>query len=146
MFSRKIQFLNQLLFKGEKLTQEQFEELNAALAQEEQLTLGHLADQLEGCEGISAMLDCADISVDEFVESAHIDYATVDKCKDRFSTSFEKDIFIYLICRYIYEQDRTHCCQMCLTPFYGYYERDCLCDNCLGRLLLWMDRGEYPVK
>ena len=139
MYSRRFHFFNLRFFNGEELNSEQITELNAALAPEEQFELGYLAQQLSKCETLMEMLDYADISMEEFKRTACIDNETIDRWQRQSLTTFEKDMVVYLLCRCAYEEGRTHCCQMCQSPFYGYYEKDCLCDECLAKLLLLID-------
>ena len=146
MYSRKIHFLNSSFFKGEELSVEQTTELNAALAPEEQFELGYLAQQLSNCKNLSEMLRCADISMEEFSMMSCIDDEMINRWHMQPLTTFEQDMIVYLLCRCAYEEERTHYCQMCQSPFYGYYEKDCLCDDCLSKLLLLIDGRGNSLK
>ena len=139
MYSRRFHFLILRFFNGEELSVEQAMELNAALAPEEQFNLGYLANQLFRCSTLSEMLMCADVNIEEFKSTACIDDETISEWQSKPLKTFERDMVVYLLCRYAYEEGRTHYCQMCQSPFYGYYEKDCLCNECLSKLLLLID-------
>ena len=130
---------NLQFFRGEVLSVDQTALLNAALAPEEQFDLGELANQLLECSTLLDMLQCTGITMEEFVKAACIDNETIDRWQTQPLTTFERDMVVYLLCSCIYEGGRTHWCQMCLSPFYGYYEKDCLCNECLSKLLLFLD-------
>ena len=139
MYTRAIHQYNLQFFRGEELNVDQTALLNAALAPEEQFDLGELANQLLKCSTLSEMLQCTGITMEEFARTAYIDDETIDRWQTQPLTTLERDMVVYLLCSCIYEGGRTHWCQMCLSPFYGYYEKDCLCNECLSKLLLFLD-------
>jgi hypothetical protein len=84
-------------------------------------------------------LDYATIAYDDFVKFIGTDENDMHRFKEGKVSAFETKILDYLICQYIYASDRTHCCQVCGKVFFAARDNDQLCDDCLGKLLLWMD-------
>ena len=146
MYSIKIHFLNLSFYGGDELDQEQIELLDAALSPDEQFNFGYLAKELLCCATFDDMLACVNISAEEFMSAMYVDVKDVKRWQDQNLTSFERDMVVYLLCRYAYEEGRINCCQVCLRPFVVYYENRCLCDSCLGELLLLMDGRKFSLK
>ena len=139
MYTPKIHQLNLKQARGKPLSDDEMLLIDAMMTHHEQCTLGFSALKIEQMHSLEEKLIYANVMYDDFVKFIDATEDDMQRFKDGKVSEFEAKMLNYLICQCIYADDRTHCCQVCGKIFSAARDNDHLCDDCLGKLLMWMD-------
>lgn len=139
MYTNEVHRINLKQAHGRPITDDEMLLIDAAMTHHEQCTLGFTALKIEGITSLEAKLDYATIAYDDFATFIGANENEMKRFREGKVSAFEAKMLDYLICQYIYANDRTQCCQVCGKIFFAARDKDNLCDDCLGKLLLWMD-------
>ena len=139
MYTMEVHKINLKQSRGDPLRDNEIALIDAAMTYYEQSTLGRTAQELEEIEAFDDKLAYATIACNAFYNAIGASENDVQRIREGNISDLERKMLHYLICLQVYADDRTHWCQVCDKVFFAARDNDHLCDDCLGKLLIWID-------